>query len=557
MELKDRVFIYDTTLRDGSQKKGISYSLENKISILKELDAFGVDYVEGGWPGSNPKDKEFFERARLIDIKTKLVAFGSTRRKLSLASEDANLLDLLQTKTSAVALVGKSSVLHVKEVLRTSLKENLLMIEDSISFLKEKDREVIYDAEHFFDGYKLDPEYAIKSLERAVSGGASWLVLCDTNGGTMTDDIQRIVTLVCDKFSVPVGIHAHNDCELAVANSISAVISGARQVQGTVNGFGERCGNANLISVIPNLQIKLGYNCVSDSKLNKLVHLSRFISEKANLASDPYQPYVGSAAFAHKGGLHVAAVERCAESYEHIDPSLVGNKREIVISELSGKGNIRMLASEWGVGGVGGAGGVASAASALDSRAVKLIKQNEQLGYQYEGAEGSVELIMHQVKDDYISPFTVTDYVVVSEKRAIPVRMQSNLNTEETILEGVRAIVKLNCQGQNVHTAAEGDGPVHALDLAMRKALVRFFPVLDRMKLLDYKVRIVDPETATSAITRVTIEAGVGDKTWTTVGCGRNIISASFKALIDSFELLVVKEEQGQLTKGRSLVLLK
>ncbi len=528
MELKEKIFLYDTTLRDGSQKKGISYSLENKISILKELDKFGMDYIEGGWPGSNPKDKEFFERAKSLNLKNKLVAFGSTRRKLISPNQDSNLLDLLSAETPAVAVVGKSSVLHVKEVLRTSLKENLLMIEESISFLREKNKEVIYDAEHFFDGYKLDPEYAMKSLEHAVSGGANWLVLCDTNGGTLPLELGKIVKLVCDAFQVKVGIHTHNDSELAVANSIEAVLSGARQVQGTINGYGERCGNANLVSIIPNLQIKLNYDCILEDHLKNLVTMSHYISEKANLPSDPYQPFVGSAAFAHKGGIHVAAVERCAESYEHITPESVGNKREIVISELSGKGNIRMLAKDWG------------ADSSLDAKAIKIIKQNEQLGYQYEGAEGSVELIMHQVDNNYISPFMVTDYVVVSEKRSLVLKEENSAQ----ILEGVQAIVKLTCNGEKVHTAADGDGPVHALDLAMRKALVRFFPVLDKMKLLDYKVRIVDPETATSAITRVTIEAGLGDKTWTTVGCGRNIISASFKALIDSFELLILKEAQ-------------
>ncbi len=523
--MKNKVFIYDTTLRDGAQKKGISYSLEDKIAIAIELDKFGIDYIEGGWPGSNPKDREFFEKVSQLRLQSKIVAFGSTRKKETNVEDDENIKALLSANTPAVAIVGKSSLLHVKEVIRTTPTENLKMIAESVSFCKSVGKEVVYDAEHFFDGYKLDSRYALETLAVAMESGADWLVLCDTNGGTMPAEVRRIVEIVKANFPIKIGIHSHNDCELAVANSIEAVLAGATQVQGTINGFGERCGNANLISVIPNLQLKMDYECVPKDNLKNLVSISRFVSERANFSSDPYQPFVGAAAFAHKGGIHVAAIERCVQSYEHFDPSLVGNKREIVISELSGKGNVRMLAGEWGV------------SKSSDKKALSIIKANEKNGYQYEGAEGSVELIMRQVEKEYLSPFNVTDYVVVSERRSTGFR-----EDEKPLLEGVQAIVKLECLGEKVHTAAEGEGPVHALDMAFRKALISFYPIIEKMKLTDYKVRILDPDTATSAITRVLVEASMGSKTWTTVGCGRNIISASFKALLDSYELIIVRD---------------
>lgn len=538
MNISNSVRIYDTTLRDGSQKKGISYSLEDKISIVKKLNAFGVHYIEGGWPGSNPKDKDFFDHVKNTSLSSKIVAFGSTRRKNVHVSNDDNLFMLVAANTPAVAIVGKSWTLHVTHVLETTLENNLEMIRDSVEFCKSRNREVIYDAEHFFDGYKADPVYAMKTIQAACSGGADWIVLCDTNGGTMPSDISRIVRAVKQECSVPVGIHAHNDCELAVANSLAAVEAGATQVQGTVNGYGERCGNANLISIIPNLQIKMGYPCIPHESLTSLVHLSHFVSEKANLAPDAFQAYVGSAAFAHKGGIHVAAVEKINHSYEHIDPKTIGNKREIVVSELSGRGNMRMLAEEWGV-----RNDKEADTGLLEEKALQVIKSNEQKGYQYEGAEGSVELIMRKMNSSYTAPFVVTDYVVVSEKRA----HSNNLSMQEDsfdYLEAVQAIVKLQCNHEKVHTAADGDGPIHALDQALRKSLLPFYPFLSDIKLIDYKVRILDPHSTTSATTRVLIEASNGSRTWTTVGCGRNVISASFQALIDSFELAILRDRE-------------
>ena len=529
---REKVFIYDTTLRDGSQKKGISYTLEDKIGIAKKLDQLGVTYIEGGWPGSNPKDKEFFDKVKSLNLNAKVVAFGSTRRKDTKASEDQNLLQLLDADTSAVAIVGKSWDLHVEKVIETTLQENLKMIEESVEFCKQNGKEVVYDAEHFFDGFKANKNYAIQTLEHAVKGGADWLVLCDTNGGTMTDEIKDIVSEVVNQFGNKIGIHTHNDCELAVANSIAAVQSGARHLQGTINGYGERCGNANLISIIPNLQLKLGFDCVPLENLKTLTSVSNYVSERANLSPDAFQPYVGSAAFAHKGGIHVAAVEKIAESYEHIKPTTVGNKREIIVSELSGQGNMRMLAKEWGV--------KLSKQSSYEKEVLKIIKENEQNGYKYEGAEGSVELIMRRFEPNYQLPFYVNDYVVVSERRS---KKLDGKNTD-ILLEGVQAIVKLECNGEKVHTAADGDGPVHALDMALRKALIPHYPILEDVKLSDYKVRILDPRSATSAIARVVVEASLGTEIWTTVGCGRNLISASFQALIESLELVILRSKE-------------
>jgi 2-isopropylmalate synthase len=530
----DKVFIYDTTLRDGSQKKGISYTLEDKIAIIKKLNDFGIDYIEGGWPGSNPKDKEFFDSLRTLNLNSKVVAFGSTRRKNIDIKTDMNIEMLLSAGTPVVAIVGKSWTLHVEKVLETTLEENIRMIEESVHYCKSFGKEVVYDAEHFFDGYINDPNYTLETLKAAVRGGADWIILCDTNGGTMTDALGDIVSKVIDYIPIKVGIHAHNDCELAVANSIEAVRKGARQVQGTVNGYGERCGNANLISIIPNLQIKMGYDCVDSGQLRNLLKLSTFVSEKANLVHDAFQPYVGSAAFAHKGGIHVAAVEKSSLTYEHIEPSTVGNSREIIVSELSGRGNMRMLSEEWGLDSQ------KNKVEDFESRVLRIIKLKEQNGYQYEGAEGSVELIMRKLDPTYLIPFFVTDYIVVSERRT-KCETGTDPRDQEVLLEGVQAIVKLDCNGTQVHTAAEGQGPVHALDLAMRKALLPFYPSLECVKLIDYKVRILDPKSATSAIARVVLEAGNGTDRWSTVGCGRNLVSASFQALIDSFEIAILK----------------
>jgi 2-isopropylmalate synthase len=521
---KEKVYLYDTTLRDGAQRVGISYSLEDKLSIAKLLVDLGMDYIEGGWPGSNPKDEAFFKEILKSDLKnTKIVAFGSTRRAGITPKEDNNLKVLLASQAPAVALVGKSWTLHVEEVLRTTLRENLSMIYESVAYCKENKREVIYDAEHFFDGYKNNPLYALECLYSAKKAGADWLVLCDTNGGTMPEELSKIVEAIVNEFGSGIGVHTHNDCELAVANTVAGVQAGARHIQGTVNGFGERCGNANLISLIPILQHKYSYNLVSDDKMSELVYVSRYVSEKANVIPDAFQPFVGNAAFAHKGGIHVAAIERVQESYEHMRPELVGNNREIVVSELSGRGNLRMLAKEWDID-------LSNSESAILSE----IKAKENLGYQFEGAEGSVELIMRASDPAYVTPFEILDYVVVSEERR-------GLK-EGNVLEGVQAIIKLKCFGELVHTAAEGDGPVHALDLALRKSLLPYYPSIKNIKLTDYKVRILDPEKATDAITRVLIQATEGEESWTTLGCGRNIISASFSALVESYQLFISRD---------------
>lgn len=523
---KDKVYLYDTTLRDGAQRVGISYSLEDKLSIARLLDALGMDYIEGGWPGSNPKDESFFKEILKSNLQnSKIVAFGSTRRAGISPVEDQNLRILLASGAPAVALVGKSWILHVEEVLRTTVKENLNMISESVAYCKENNREVVYDAEHFFDGYKNNPGYALECLYAAKKAGADWLVLCDTNGGTMPEEINHIVKTVVDEFGLGIGVHTHNDCELAVANTVAGVQAGARHIQGTINGFGERCGNANLISLIPILQHKYDYKLISDNKMSDLLYVSRYVSEKANVAPDPFQPFVGNAAFAHKGGIHVAAIERVQESYEHMRPELVGNSREIVLSELSGRGNVRMLAKEWGLD-----------LSNSESKILSDIKTKENLGYQFEGAEGSVELIMRASDPAYVSPFEVVDYVVVSEeKRGLK---------DGLLIEGVQAIIKIRCLGEIVHTAAEGDGPVHALDLALRKALLPYYPSIRELKLTDYKVRILDPEKATDAITRVLIQATRGEESWTTIGCGRNIISASFSALVESYHLYISRERE-------------
>lgn len=533
MSQKGKIFLYDTTLRDGAQRKGISYSLDDKLEIVKILDSLGIDYIEGGWPGSNPKDELFFHEVNKLSLShSKIVAFGSTRKALTQVEDDLNIKMLLSSPCPAVALVGKSWTLHVKEVLRTTLDENLLMISDSVSYCAGAGREVVYDAEHFFDGYKSDQDYALATLQAAKKAGATWLVLCDTNGGTLPDDIARIVKEVRSHLGDIIGIHTHNDCELAVANSLAAVNAGARHVQGTINGYGERCGNANLVSLIALLQHKQGYDLIPESKLKLLSYVSRFVSERANVSQDEFQAFVGSAAFAHKGGIHVAAVERIQESYEHMRPEIVGNSRNIIISELSGRGNIRMLAKEWGVVFDNSTSNSSSGnpLGGAEKFILEEIKRRESEGYQYEGAEGSVELLMRQAAPEYELPFEILDYVVVAEKKALP---------NEENLEGVQAIIKLRCKGEVVHTAAEGDGPVHALDFALRKALIPFYGELENLKLSDYKVRILDPENATNAITRVLIEAHYGSQKWSTLGCGRNIISASFKALTESYSLLI------------------
>lgn len=512
------VHLYDTTLRDGSQRKGLSFSLEDKLKITRLLDGFGVSYVEGGWPGSNPKDMEYFRRVRQMNLQhSKVVAFGATCRVGTCAEDDANLRALVDAQTPCVTIVGKSSVFHVERVLETTLDENLRLIRDSISFLKQHVAEVMFDAEHFFDGYAANAEYAVKCLQTAVEAGADWVVLCDTNGGSLPQRVAEVVSEVISHGVANVGVHCHNDAELAVANSLAAVSAGARQVQGTINGYGERCGNTNLVSVVPALQLKQHYQCVPPQNMACLTELSRSVAEIANLNPDAYAPYVGTSAFAHKAGLHVAAVEKTSASYEHLEPSVVGNARQVIVSELSGRGNIRMLASELGLR-VGG----------NEQAILRQVKELEEKGYQFENAEGTVELMMRRTKPDYTAPFELVDMMVVVTDRS-----KTGMNAE--------AIVKVRVGNVVYHTASEGVGPVNALDQALRKALQTSYPEIVEVRLADYKVRILDPDSATNATTRVTIEATTGDERWCTVGCSTNIIDASYQALADSLELFLAK----------------
>ncbi len=505
--------IYDTTLRDGTQRDGLSLSCEDKLRIAERLDQLGIAYIEGGWPGSNPKDVEFFERALDVDWRNaKIAAFGATRRAHVAVEDDANLRALLDAGTSVCTIFGKSWRLHVTDVLRTTLEKNLELIEESVSYLKEAGREVIYDAEHFFDGYKADPEYALQTLRAAARGGADTIVLCDTNGGTLPWDAVQIIRSLDDLG--PIGIHCHNDGECATANTIAAVRAGAVHVQGTINGYGERCGNANLCAVIPNLELKLGERCLPDGRLAYLYDLSHFVAEIANLAPDEHMPYVGRSAFAHKGGVHVAAIRRNSTSYEHVDPRVVGNNTRVVVSELSGRGNLLSKAEEHGVA-------IADGNDVTD--VLHQIKRNEARGFSYEAAEASVALMLARQAEDYAAPYRLIDYMVNVEHR----------DGRGTFAE---ATIKVEVRGEIVHAAAEGDGPVNALDRALRKALVPVFPDIERIKLDDYKVRILDTKSGTMAITRVLIDSTDGHRHWGTVGASSNIIEASWWALTDAIE---------------------
>ena len=515
-----KVQLYDTTLRDGTQSHGLSLTVEDKLKIARALDGFGVPYIECGWPGSNPKDKAFFQRARELTLKqARLVAFGSTRRVGQAAEDDQNLTELLAADTPAVALVGKTWSLHVSHVLGTTREENLSLIRDSVALMKRHGREVIYDAEHFFDGYADDPDYALATLTAAAEAGADWLVLCDTNGGSLPSRVARVVSEVAGCLHVPLGVHTHNDAELAVANALSAVEAGCSMVQGVINGYGERCGNANLISLIPTLQLKMGHDCVPEQNLVGLTELSRHIDEVANLAPNPYAPYVGRSAFAHKGGIHVAAVARLAESYEHLDPGVVGNRRHFVVSELAGRRNISTRAAQLGLDLEG-----------RERQILEKVKELEHQGYEFAYADGGFELLVRRDREGYQAPFRVLDTFVVSEKRG-----------EHTTAE---ATVKLRVEQETAHTVAEGEGPVQALDRALRKALLPHFPHLERVRLVDYKVRILDPGEATGATTRVLVEAAAGDQRWACVGCSVNIIEASAQALTDSLELFLLRHQE-------------
>ena len=516
------VTVYDSTLRDGAQACGISFTVGDKLKIVKELDKFGIQYIEAGNPGSNPKDLEFFSRAGELKLKnSKIIAFGSTRRVSRKPEEDENLLSLLKAGTSAVAIFGKSWDFHVSEVLKTTPDENPRMIYDTVLFMKEKGKEVVFDAEHFFDGYKGNAEYALKTLEAALDAGADSICLCDTNGGCFPLDVHGIVTEVVKKYDVPVGIHCHNDAGMAVANSIIAVEAGARQVQGTINGFGERCGNANLCTIIANLQLKLGYKCIPEENMTSLTRLSRVVDEIANVVHDERAPYVGGYAFAHKGGMHVDAVNKNAASFEHVEPEKVGNQRNIRLSEVAGRSTVLNKVRE------------IEPSITKDSEEAKLItnklKQMEHEGYQYEGAECSFEILVRKILGTYKPFFKLEDFKV--------------LVTEPTV-NGVSssAMIKVKVGDQYEITAAEGDGPVNALDKAVRKALERFFPQIKEMKLTDYKVRVLDSTLATAAKVRVLIESSDGKETWSTIGVSTDIIDASWKALVDSIEYKLMKD---------------
>jgi len=514
--------IYDTTLRDGTQRAGISLSAADKIRVAHRLDELGVAFIEGGWPGSNPKDVEFFDRARDLPWRTAAItAFGATCRVQGSPDGDANIQALLNAHTAVCTVVGKTWTMHVTDVLRTTLEDNLRIIEESLAYLRAEGRRVIYDAEHFFDGYKADPSYAIETLRAAVRGGAETTVLCDTNGGSMPWEIAEIVGAVKSKFGelrypAGIGIHTHNDSECAVANTLAAVREGATQVQGTINGYGERCGNANLCSIIPDLELKQNLRCLPEGRLTTLSEVSHYVAEVANLAPDDHLAYVGKFAFAHKGGIHVAAMRRTAQSYQHIDPALVGNEMSVVVSELSGRGNLLSKASEYGIDLARGD----QVGSVLDE-----IKSLEAQGFAFEAAEASVAMMMKRLEAGYRPPFELIDFTV---------------NVEHRQGRGIfsEATVKMRVPGSDevLHTAAEGNGPVSALDKALRKALTPHYPALTSFQLADYKVRILNGSDGTNAVTRVMIDTHDGVTRWTTVGASANMIEASWRALADAIE---------------------
>jgi 2-isopropylmalate synthase len=534
-----QILLYDTTLRDGTQREGLSLSAEDKVKIARELDALGIRYIEGGWPGSNPKDAEFFQRIQQVELRqAKIAAFGSTRHAKNTCENDPNIRALVEANTPVVTLVGKSSTLHVEKVLETTLEENVRMIADSVAYFRNLGKEVVYDAEHFFDGYKLDAEYALETVAAAAAAGAGTIVLCDTNGGSLPEEVALAVRMVHEHLQgsgvreqgpgasarpLPpdprplLGIHTHNDGALAVANAMAAVRAGCTQVQGTINGYGERCGNMDLIPLIANLQLKQGYDCVAPDQLRRLSEVAHYVAAVANLNPDTHAPYVGYSAFAHKGGIHVAAIAKVAASYQHIEPELVGNQMRVVVSELAGRGNVRMRAEALGL-----------ALNGNERAVLQRIKELESGGFQFEAAEGSFEMLVRRASDDYVPPFELLDFTVIVEKRG-----------GNSVMS--QATVKLRVGDEVMHTAAEGEGPVNALDRAIRKALVPHYPELSEVRLVDYKVRIVNEHLGTAAKPRVLIESARGEERWSTVGCSENIIEASWQALWDSLELPLLR----------------
>ncbi len=514
--------IFDSTLRDGAQAEGISFSVEDKLKIVRALDDLGISYIEAGNPGSNPKDIEFFEKMRAITLKSaKLTAFGSTRRRGISVEADKNVQSIMDAKTPAVAIFGKSWDFHVTEIIKTTLEENEKMVSETMAYFKKRGKEVIFDAEHFFDGYKANPEYAFKVLKAAVEGGADCLVLCDTNGGCFPATVYEVVKKVKETFSIRVGIHAHNDCGMAVANSIMAVEAGAEHVQGTYIGFGERCGNANLSTIIPNLQIKKDLYCIPDDELKTLTYCARKIAEIANISLNKRDPYVGSSAFAHKGGMHIDGVCKASESFEHVNPELVGNKRRFLMSEVSGRNTILEKIRELNP--------AINKESSETEAIINRLKELEHQGYQFEGAESTFELVIRKQLGKYKPFFELEKFKLMTEQ---PNKSGSSAS----------ALIKVKVDGKSEITAAEGDGPVHALDKALRKALEIFYPELSCVYLTDFKVRVIDSKSATAAKVRVLIESTDGEASWTTVGVSTDIIEASWIALVDSIEYKLLKE---------------
>jgi 2-isopropylmalate synthase len=516
--LPARASIFDTTLRDGAQTEGVSFSNEDKLEIMERLDAFGIDFIEGGYPASNPKDKAFFKAARGVGLRNgKLVAFGSTHRPGQTPDEDKGMHALLDTGTEWVCVFGKTWDLHVEKALKISLEENLHVVHDTVAFLKGNDRKVIFDAEHFFDGYKNNPEYALRALREAERAGADWICLCDTNGGAFPSQVFRIVSTVRQGTKVPLGVHAHNDGELAVGNSLAAVEAGASMVQGTINGLGERCGNANLCSIIPDLMLKMGVR-TNVGNLEHLTKLANFVAEMANVSPNPRAPYVGRSAFAHKAGIHVSAVLKDSRTYEHVDPLEVGNKRRMLVSELSGVSNLLAKAEELGIETERDGG----------RSILERMKELEAQGFQYEAAEASLELLIRKAKGQNTSPFRLEGF-------------RTFMDVTGEVMTSEASVRVVDSDGTLEHTAADGNGPVNALDRALRKALERFYPVLKEVRLIDYKVRVIDGKEATAAKVRVLITSTDGTHTWTTIGVSGNIIEASLMALIDSIEYKLMR----------------
>lgn len=532
-----RVFIYDTTLRDGSQGEGVNFSLQDKLLLTRRLDEIGVDFIEGGYPLSNPKDFEYFQAVRELPLRhAKVVAFGMTRRKCAAAETDTCLKALLDARTPVVTIVGKTWDFHVTNVLGTTPDENLRMIADSVAYCRSQGREVFYDAEHFFDGFRANSEYALKTLRAAADAGASVVILCDTNGGTMPEQVGEMVQHVRRELSCEVGIHCHNDCELAVANTLAAVRAGATQVQGTMNGIGERCGNVDLVSVIANLALKYSHEVLAPGSLARLTETSRYVYELGNMNFRSSQPFVGTSAFAHKGGMHTHAVAKDPATYEHIDPAAVGNERRVLVSELSGRSTILTKTAKYQI----------NHDTALMAKILTAVQDLENQGYEFEAAEASFDLLVRKVAKLH-KPWEVDKKLTLYKPWFERVTYRVNIEARENGTPVTEATVRLKVGGQIEHTASEGDGPVNAIDGALRKALVRFFPRLNEMQLVDYKVRVVNGRDGTAARVRVVIESRDSTDVWGTVGVSENIIEASWLALVDSIEYKLFKDsEQGK-----------